>query len=56
MNAFIPEKPQVIILVNDDGDAVGVSNNISPDLEVTVCWTKAGFAEASQGLPFTVKD
>jgi hypothetical protein len=55
MNAFIPQNPKVIVLVNDEGDVIAAKTNVDPELEVTVCWTKAGFDEASQGVTFTAK-
>lgn len=52
MNAFIPENPRAVVMVNDDGDVVATSSNIGTDFRVEVVHTDASFNNLSLGLPF----
>lgn len=52
MNAFIPENPRAVVMVNDDGDVVRTSSNIGSDFRVEVVHTDASFNSLSAGLPF----
>lgn len=52
MNAFIPENPSVVILVDGQGSVQAVGNNIDPELFVNVTDNPAYFEEAIKGKPF----
>lgn len=52
MNAFIPENPSVVLLVDGQGSVQAVGNNIDPNLSVNVTDNPAYFEEAIKGKPF----
>lgn len=52
MNAFIPQTPRGVILVDKLGSVQAVANNISPDFSVNVTDNPAYFDEVIKGLPF----
>lgn len=54
MNAFTPEKPVVVILLNKNRDGLieATANNIGPELKVEVVTTMFDFNHASAGVPY----
>ena len=54
MNAFIPENPKVVILLNKNANGLveAVANNIDPNLNVQVVTTVVDFNNASAGVTF----
>ena len=48
----VPSKPVVVILLSRNNDVLNISNNISPELNVTVTISPEYFEKKSFGNPY----
>lgn len=52
MNAFIPEKPVVVIQLDEHGLVKRSANNIDPNLEIRLAADELTFKHKSAGIPY----
>jgi len=52
MNAFIPNNPNSVILLDPQGNQIAEANNIAPDFQVKVVRDRGEFEREAANKPF----
>lgn len=52
MNAFIPNNPNSVVLLDPQGNQIAEANNIAPDFQVKIVCDRAEFEAEAANKPF----